>query len=122
VAGRVDDMINSGGENIYPEEIENALVRCPDVAEVVVAATPHDKWGQAVTAFVVGSAGDPARDTLAKVDHFIKERSGLPSMKRPKRIVIVDRVPKSAVGKILRRKLTRGEYDALADSTEATAG
>ena len=122
VAGRVDDMINSGGENIYPEEIENALVRCPDVAEVVVAATPHDKWGQAVTAFVVGSAGDPARDTLAKVDHFIKERSGLPSMKRPKRIVIVDRVPKSAVGKILRRKLTTGEYDALADSTEATAG
>jgi len=121
VAGRVDDMINSGGENIYPEEIENALAVCPDVAEVVVAATPHDKWGQAVTAFVVGSAGDTAQDTLTKVERFVRERSGLPSMKRPKRIVVVDAVPKSAVGKILRRKLTSGEYDVRADSTEAAA-
>ena len=114
-------MINSGGENIYPEEIENALAVCPDVAEVVVAATPHDKWGQAVTAFVVGSAGDTAQDTLTKVERFVRERSGLPSMKRPKRIVVVDAVPKSAVGKILRRKLTSGEYDVRADSAEAAA-
>ena len=61
VSGRVDDMINSGGENIYPEEIENALAGCPDVDEVIVVGTPHDKWGHAVTAFVVGPAGvDPA--------------------------------------------------------------
>ena len=60
VSGRVDDMINSGGENIYPDEIENALAGCPDLDEVIVVGTPHDKWGHAVTAFVVGPAGaDP---------------------------------------------------------------
>ena len=53
VSGRVDDMINSGGENIYPDEIEDALARCPAVSAVVVAGLPDDRWGQAVTAFVV---------------------------------------------------------------------
>ena len=56
VSGRVDDMINSGGENIYPEEIETRARRAArTLDEVVVASSPHDKWGQAVTAFVVGT-------------------------------------------------------------------
>jgi 2-furoate---CoA ligase len=120
VAGRVDDMINSGGENIYPEEIENALAASPDLNEVIVVGTPHDKWGHAVTAFVVSAAGDTPDETLAKVGRFAREESGLPSMKRPKRIVVVDQIPKSAVGKILRRQLTAGEYTALADSADGT--
>ena len=53
VSGRVDDMINSGGENIYPDEIEAALAGCPAVSAVVVVGLPDDRWGQAVTAFVV---------------------------------------------------------------------
>ncbi|GAB6986783.1 class I adenylate-forming enzyme family protein [Nocardioides pyridinolyticus] len=119
VSGRVDDMINSGGENIYPEEIENTLARCPDVAEVVVVGTPHDKWGHAVTAFVVGESGVDAASTLAKVEAFARESSGLPSMKRPKRIVVVDQIPKSAVGKILRRQLVAGDFSSLAETDEA---
>ncbi len=68
VSGRVDDMINSGGENLYPDEIEAALARCPAVSAVVVVGLPDDRWGQAVTAFVVPaeifrrtSRGSPGR-------------------------------------------------------------
>ena len=120
VSGRVDDMINSGGENIYPEEIERALAASPDLDEVIVAGTSHDKWGHAVTAFVVGKPGSTPEETLAKVDEFARAESGLPSMKRPKRYVVVDQIPKSAVGKILRRQLTAGEFTALADSEEGS--
>ena len=118
VSGRVDDMINSGGENIYPQEIENALAECPDLDEVIVAGTPHDKWGHAVTAFVVGPAGADPKATLSKVEAYARDASGLPSMKRPKRIVVVDQIPKSAVGKILRRHLTAGEFSSLAETAE----
>ncbi len=121
VSGRVDDMINSGGENIYPEEIEHALAACPDLDEVIVAGSPHDKWGQAVTAFVVGRPGDTPEDTLAKVEQFARTGAGLPSMKRPKRYVVVDQIPKSAVGKILRRRLTAGDFDPLAESDGGSA-
>ncbi|HWD01317.1 MAG TPA: AMP-binding protein [Amycolatopsis sp.] len=114
VAGRVDDMINSGGENIYPEDIEDALVRCPAVDEVVVAGLPDDRWGSAVTAFVVPSSGRTPAETLAQLENYARERSGLPSLKRPKRYLAVDGIPKSAVGKILRRELTAGRYQELA--------
>ncbi|HEY6502002.1 MAG TPA: class I adenylate-forming enzyme family protein [Streptosporangiaceae bacterium] len=110
-------MIVSGGENIYPGEIEDALARCPAVADVVVAGLPDDRWGHAVTAFVVLRAGlDPA-PALAEVDGFVRDGSGLPSIKRPKRLVAVDRIPTSAVGKILRRELVAGHFTALAEVT-----
>jgi 2-furoate---CoA ligase len=115
MAGRVDDMIVSGGENIYPGEIEDALARCPAVADVVVAGLPDDRWGHTVTAFVVPRSGlDPGR-ALAEVDGFARDGSGLPSLKRPKRLVAVDRIPTSAVGKILRRELVDGHFIALAE-------
>jgi 2-furoate---CoA ligase len=120
VSGRVDDMINSGGENIYPEEIEHILARCPDLREVVVVGTPDPKWGSAVTAFVVGVSGDSPSETLAKAERFARLESGLPSMKRPKRFVVVDRIPTSAVGKILRRRLVEGDFTQLADSSEGS--
>ncbi|MGH3450884.1 MAG: AMP-binding protein, partial [Haloechinothrix sp.] len=118
VSGRVDDMINSGGENIYPEEIENALAGCPDLDEVIVVGTPHDKWGHAVTAFVVGPAGVDPTSTLEKVEAYARDASGLSSMHRPKRIVVVDQIPKSAVGKILRRHLAAGDFSSLADTAK----
>jgi 2-furoate---CoA ligase len=120
VSGRVDDMINSGGENIYPEEIEHALATCPDLREVVVVGTPDDKWGSAVTAFIVGATGDSPQQTIAKAERFARFDSGLPSMKRPKRFVVVDQIPKSVVGKILRRRLVEGTFTQLADSAEGT--
>jgi 2-furoate---CoA ligase len=115
VSGRVDDMINSGGENIYPDEIEGALARCPAVSAVVVVGLPDDRWGQAVTAFVVAAKDFSAERALAHLSGYAQSGSGLPSVKRPKRYIAVERIPTSAVGKILRRELTQGRYQPLAE-------
>jgi 2-furoate---CoA ligase len=116
VSGRVDDMINSGGENLYPDEIEAALARCPAVSAVVVVGLPDDRWGQAVTAFVVPARDFDAERALHQLSAYARSTSGLPSVKRPKRYVAVDRIPTSAVGKILRRELTEGRYEPLAEA------
>ncbi|MBV9197920.1 MAG: acyl--CoA ligase [Solirubrobacterales bacterium] len=111
VSGRVDDMVISGGENVHPLEVEDALARCPAVAEVAVAGLPDDKWGQAVTAFVVSPGeGEPAR-RAEEIAKWTRAESGLAAYKRPKRIVVLDEIPKSPVGKILRRELVAGEYE-----------
>jgi 2-furoate---CoA ligase len=126
VAGRVDDMINSGGENIYPEDIEDALIRCPAVSDVVVVGLPDDRWGRAVSAFVVPAAGLRPDEALTLLTAYVEEQSGLPSLKRPKRLLAVPHIPKSPVGKILRRELTAGHYQVLAElrpsSTTLPAG
>ena len=116
VSGRVDDMINSGGENLYPEEIERSLARCPELDNVIVGGTPHDKWGSAVTAFFVPRNGADPHSVLIEVERWVREQSDLPSLKRPKRFIAVKSIPTSAVGKVLRRRLIEGEYDVLADS------
>lgn len=116
VAGRVDDMINSGGENIYPDEIEAALARCPAVREIVVAGTSDDRWGQAVTAFFVPEHGADPDGAVEQLSAYTRDGSGLPSLKRPKRVVAVSSIPKSAVGKTLRRELGAGHYEVLAEN------
>ncbi len=116
VSGRVDDMINSGGENLYPDEIEAALARCPAVSAVVVVGLPDDRWGQAVTAFAVPARDFDAERAVYQLSAYAASGSGLPSVKRPKRYVAVDRIPTSAVGKILRRELTEGRYQPLAEA------
>ncbi|MBO0829209.1 MAG: AMP-binding protein, partial [Streptosporangiales bacterium] len=115
VAGRVDDMINSGGENIYPDEIEAALARCPAVDDICVVGLPDERWGSAVTAFFVPVTGLDPDDAVARVTAFARDGSGLPSLKRPKRVIAVPEIPKSAVGKILRRTLVAGDYEPLAE-------
>jgi 2-furoate---CoA ligase len=115
ITGRVDDMINSGGENVYPDEIEAALVRCPAVADVCVVGIPDERWGSAVTAFVVPAGPHSPETVLQEVEHYIRGASGLSSLKRPKRIVVVASIPRSAVGKTLRRTLTAGDYEPLAE-------
>jgi 2-furoate---CoA ligase len=123
VSGRVDDMINSGGENIYPDEIERVLASAPGVDQVVVSGTPHEKWGSAVTAFFVPSGGPAAGGAvIARLDDWVRTRSGLPSMKRPKRYVAVASIPTSAVGKILRRQLTTDAPAVIADSYREAGG
>ena len=110
VTGRVDDMIISGGENITPVEVENVLSLHPAVAEVAVAGLPDDRWGQRVAAFVV------RREAVA-VEALDKHcrASTLPDFKRPKRYAFLRAIPKSPVGKILRRWLVAGEYEAAED-------
>jgi 2-furoate---CoA ligase len=102
VAGRVDDMIISGGENIHPMEVEDALARHPDVRDVAVVGEPDPRWGERVVAFIV-----PARPglTAEAVDRYCREGATLASFKRPRRVVFVDEIPKTASGKILRRLL-----------------
>ena len=122
VSGRVDDMINSGGENLYPDEIEGVLARCPAVSAVVVVGLPDDHWGQAVTAFLVPAKDLPAERAVAHLSAYASESSGLPPLKRPKRYVAVAAIPTSAVGKILRRELTEGRYQPLAEAPQRPAG
>ncbi len=109
VTGRVDDMIITGGENISPVEIENCLSLHPAVSEVAVAGVPDDRWGKVVAAFI-------KRRSPVEADEFDRfcRASGLANFKRPRRYVFVNDIPKSAVGKLLRRKLVAGEFEAEA--------
>lgn len=118
VSGRIDDMVVSGGENVHPLEVEDALARCPEVADVAVAGVPDDKWGHAVTAFVVLASGDgEAEQRARRIAEWTRSESGLAGYKRPKRIVVIDALPKSPVGKILRREFVAGNYEARAEAT-----
>jgi 2-furoate---CoA ligase len=105
VTGRVDDMIISGGENISPVEIESCLSLHAAVSEVAVVGLPDERWGKSVTAFIQRRA--PVEPD--ELDAFCR-KSGLAAFKRPRRYVFVAEIPKSPVGKLLRRKLVAGEF------------
>ena len=105
--GRVDDMIISGGENIYPTEVEDVLVRHPQVQEACVVGLPDERLGQMVTAFVVArrAADGTAMLSAADLDRFCREAKDFASFKRPRRYEFVETLPKSPTGKLLRRRL-----------------
>jgi len=107
VTGRVDDMIISGGENISPVDIESVLSLHPGVDEVAVAGLHDERWGQRVVAFVKRRDGKLSSDAL---DQHCRQ-SDLVNFKRPREYVFVREIPKSPVGKILRRKLVDGEFE-----------
>lgn len=98
---RTSDMIVSGGYNVYPKEVEDALLAHADVAEAVVVGLPDTRWGEAVTGFVVLRPGAPV-DPAALIAHC---RTLVAAYKAPKSIRFIDAVPKSAVGKPLRRAI-----------------
>ena len=102
VVGRVDDTIISGGENIHPLEVESVLMSCPGVADVAVAGLPDERWGQIVAAFIVR---DYESLTEQRVEQHCKNSGDLASFKCPRRVCFVDEIPKSPVGKVLRRVL-----------------
>jgi 2-furoate---CoA ligase len=107
VTGRVDDMIITGGENVSPVEIESCLSLHPAVSEVAVVGLPDARWGKIVAAFIK-RRGPIEQEEL---DRFCRS-SGLANFKRPRRYVFVAEIPKSPVGKLLRRKLVAGEFEA----------
>jgi len=111
VAGRVDDMIISGGENIHPIEVEEALARHPEVRDVAVVGEPDERWGERVVAFVTPAS--PAL-TPEALDRYCRKTPLLASFKRPRRFVFVTEIPKTASGKILRRLLREGRYTEMA--------
>jgi 2-furoate---CoA ligase len=100
-------MIISGGENISPVEIESILSLHPAVDEVAVVGLRDERWGQRVVAFVKRRSAVDA----AALDHHCRA-SELVNFKRPREYVFVRQIPKSPVGKLLRRKLVAGEYEA----------
>ncbi|MDO8877572.1 MAG: AMP-binding protein [Pseudolabrys sp.] len=107
VTGRVDDMIITGGENVSPVEIESCLSLHPAVSEVAVVGLPDERWGKIVAAFI--KRRSPVGDE--ELDQFCRT-SGLANFKRPRRYVFVADIPKSPVGKLLRRMLVAGEFQA----------
>lgn len=104
IAGRAKELIISGGFNVYPREVEEVLALHPAVAEVAVAGTPSSEWGEEVTAYVVVRAGQraPDRDQLREFGH-----AQLARYKLPRRVVIVDSLPRNALGKVVKHELRR---------------
>jgi long-chain acyl-CoA synthetase len=101
ITDRKKDLIIRGGENIYPKEIENILHEHPQVMEAGVIGIPDPVYGESIKAFIVlKTAGAASKEDLF---NFCKEN--LPTYKRPKSIQLMDSLPKSALGKILRREL-----------------
>jgi acyl-CoA synthetase (AMP-forming)/AMP-acid ligase II len=96
---RTSDMIVSGGYNVYPREVEDVLAAHPGVREVVVVGLPHELWGEAVTAFVVIRENQ----SVTAADLIAFARANLAAYKSPKDVRFIDAIPRSAVGKLLRR-------------------
>jgi acyl-CoA synthetase (AMP-forming)/AMP-acid ligase II len=98
---RVKDMIISGGENVYPAEVENAVFSHPKVADVAVIGVPDAKWGEAVKACVVVKAGEE----LGEAELIAHARTLIAGYKCPKSVDFIEALPRNPSGKILRREL-----------------
>ena len=97
IDGRADDMVVIGGENVYPVEIEEVIGSISGVDDVAVMGIPDEEYGQVLGAFVVGSvSGDEVKKTC---------RSELASYKVPKRVELVDELPRTSTGKVVKREL-----------------
>jgi fatty-acyl-CoA synthase len=99
VNDRVDDMIISGGENIYPREVEDVLHAHDGVLDVAIVGQPDDRWGETVTAFVVKK--DP-NVTEQELDGYCKNSDRLANYKRPRKYVFCEALPRNASGKIMK--------------------
>jgi acyl-CoA synthetase (AMP-forming)/AMP-acid ligase II len=101
VTDRIKDMIISGGENIYPAEIERVLVEHPAVGEVAVIGVPDERWGEVPKAVVV-----PAPGTVVDPDVLLAYcRENLASFKCPKSVDVIAELPRNPTGKVLKKDL-----------------
>ena len=121
VDGRDDDMVVSGGENVFPLEVEQALGEHPSVDEAVVMGIEHEEFGQVLRAYVTVTSGEPPKDT--ELRDFLRER--LERFKVPKEFVVLDEFPRNATGKIVKSKLDdrrRADLGRSAELVEVPAG
>jgi fatty-acyl-CoA synthase len=116
ICDRVKDMIISGGENVYPAEVESGLMRHPAIAEVAVIGAPDEKWGEAIVAIVVPKPGHTV--TLEELRGFAGEF--LARYKLPSRLETVAALPRTMTGKILKYQLR--QTFARSDGTATAAG
>ena len=108
VDGRDDDMIVSGGENIFPQEVENLLVQREDVSDAAVVGVDDSEFGKRLRAFIVSQPGAP-QDT-EEIKLYVK--NNLARHKVPRDVVFIDELPRNATGKLLRRVLTEMDVDS----------
>jgi fatty-acyl-CoA synthase len=103
LVGRQGDMIITGGENVYPAEVENVIAQFPEVAEVAVAGRRDTRWGQAICAVVARrpGAGIDAAGLIARC------RARMAHYKAPRAVIFVDRLPRNASGKVIRPELLK---------------
>ena len=101
ICGRRKEMYISGGENVFPGEVEAALADCPGVAEVVVVGVPDARWGEVGRAFVVRRPESP----LSEAELAVHARSRLAGYKVPKSVVFLEEIPRLGSGKRERRAL-----------------
>ena len=103
VVDRKKDMVKTGGENVSTREVEEVIYQDPRVSEVAVIGVPHPKWVEAVTAIVVPKAGE----AISEEEIIALCKKELAAFKVPKAVVVVDALPKTPTGKILKRDLRR---------------
>jgi acyl-CoA synthetase (AMP-forming)/AMP-acid ligase II len=108
IRGRIKELIITGGLNVYPREVEIALERHPAVAEAAVAAVPHQRWGEQVTAWVVLRPGC----SFAEDDLVAHARTLLAPYKCPKRVFQLAEIPRNQLGKVNRSALAAQLPDA----------
>jgi o-succinylbenzoate---CoA ligase len=109
VTGRVGDMIVTGGEKVWPEPVERAIHSAIGVRDVAVCGVPDPAWGHAVVAVI---AADPEKTPdLASLRHWVKQL--LPAYCAPKHVVVVDAIPRTALGKVRRRDVQAIAIEAL---------
>ncbi|MFH8616397.1 long-chain-fatty-acid--CoA ligase [Streptomyces sp. NPDC017979] len=113
ITDRIKDMVITGGENVYPVEVESVLAEHPAVLDVAVFGTPHEKWGEAVTAAVVLR---PAAEPVTAEDLIDFTRGRIASYKKPRIVHVVDELPRNPSGKVLKRVLR----DDLATGAEGS--
>ncbi len=106
IAGRIKEMFITGGENVYPAEVENVLAAHPDILEAAVIAIADEKWGEVGRAYVLAQPGHQIPPT-AEITSFCRER--LASYKVPKEFVSVQDFPRTAAGKIQKHLLIAGD-------------
>ncbi len=104
---RMKDMIVSGGENVYPAEVESALSGCPGVADVAVIGVPDEHWGEAVKAVVVARPGEQP----SEADVIAWARQRIAAFKCPKSVDFVDSIPRNPAGKMLKRELRKPYWE-----------
>jgi long-chain acyl-CoA synthetase len=102
---RIKDMIVSGGENIYPAEVENALLSHPAVADAAVIGVPDERWGETVKAVVVKVPGSEGSETDLEADIIAATRERLAHYKCPTSVDFIDALPRNPSGKVLKREL-----------------
>ncbi len=107
ISDRVKDMIISGGENIYPAEVERVIIEHPAVADVAVIGVPDEKWGETVKAVVV--IADDASTTEMDLIGYCRER--LAGYKTPKSVEFLTALPRNSTGKILKRELRKPYWE-----------